>query len=234
MEPQRDIDITQKPKAGIEWEQRLWGDGFRAIAGIDEVGRGAWAGPVVAAAVILSPEPGAWQTLLGRVDDSKRLSPRRREDLIGDIMTCSLSVGVGFSSVAEVDAQGIVGATRLAMMRALAGLSVRPDFLLLDFLTLPEFPQPQHGLPHGDAISLSIAAASIVAKVTRDRWMAELGSDFVGYGFARHKGYGTAAHRAAVARLGPCPLHRMSFRPFRSDDDASSDAPFWPEDSEDS
>jgi ribonuclease HII len=168
------------------------------------------------------------------VDDSKRLSLRQREELIGDIMTCSLGVGVGFSGVAEIDALGIVGATRLAMMRALDGLVVRPDFLLLDFLTLPELPQPQRGLPHGDAISLSIAAASIVAKVTRDRWMAELESDFAGYGFAQHKGYGTTAHRAAVARLGPCPLHRLSFRPFRSDDDPAPDAPLPREECEDS
>ncbi len=128
MEPQPNVDITQRARAGVEWEQRLWSDGFRAIAGLDEVGRGAWAGPVVAAAVILSPEPGMWRTLLGRVDDSKRLSPRRREELIGDIMTCSLSVGVGFSGVAEVDALGIVGATRLAMMRALDGPLRAPRF----------------------------------------------------------------------------------------------------------
>ncbi len=234
MVPQHGVDITQRPAAGIEWEQRLWSDGFRAIAGIDEVGRGAWAGPVVAAAVILSPEPAAWESLLGRVDDSKRLSPRRREEVIGDIMACSLGVGVGFSGVSEVDNLGIVGATRLAMTRALAGLLVRPDFLLLDFLTLPDLPQPQRGLPHGDAISLSIAAASIVAKVTRDRWMAEREGDFAEYGFAQHKGYGTAAHRAAIARYGPCSLHRLSFRPFRSDDDASSDVEPWREACEDS
>jgi len=169
----------------------------------------------VAAAVILSPEPPAWGSLLGRVDDSKRLSPHRRESLIGDIAAGSLSIGVGFSGVGEIDHLGIVEATRTAMMRAVAGLSLSPDFLLLDFLTLPRLPQPQRGLPHGDAVSLSIAAASIVAKVTRDRWMIEREAEFAGYGFAQHKGYGTAAHRDAIERFGPCGLHRRSFQPIQ-------------------
>jgi ribonuclease HII len=189
--------------------------GYRAIAGIDEVGRGAWAGPVVAAAVILSPEPRAWGSLLGRVDDSKRLSPHQRERLIGDITAGALGIAVGFSGADEVDGLGIVEATRAAMMRAVVGLSPRPDFLLLDFLTLPRLPQPQRGLPHGDAVSLSIAAASIVAKVTRDRWMIEREAEFAGYGFAQHKGYGTVVHRTAVERLGPCILHRRSYHPIQ-------------------
>lgn len=201
-------------RAGIEWELRLWADGFRAVAGIDEVGRGAWAGPVVAAAVVLSSAATCWEPLLGRVDDSKRLSPRRREELVGAIMAVSVSVGVGFCDAGTIDELGIVPATRIAMIRAVAALSVCPDFLLIDYLTLPELAQPQQGLPHGDAISLSIAAASIVAKVTRDRWMAERDAEYAGYGFARHKGYGVAEHRTALERHGPCALHRRSFHPL--------------------
>jgi ribonuclease HII len=112
-----------------------------------------------------------------------------------------------------IDRVGIAAATRQAMRQALAALDVQPDFVLLDFLTLPDFPLPQRGVPHGDALSLSIAAASIIAKVTRDRWMAEQEAIYPGYGFARHKGYGTAEHRAALVRLGPCALHRLSFAP---------------------
>jgi ribonuclease HII len=216
MEPPREVDITVSGRADVAWERQLWASGFRAVAGIDEVGRGAWAGPVVAAAVILSPETRAWGSLLGRVNDSKRLSPHQRESLIGDIIAGSLSIGIGFSGADEVDHLGIVAATRAAMMRAVAALSPSPDFLLLDFLTLPRLPQPQRGLPHGDAVSLSIAAASIVAKVTRDRWMIEREAEFAGYGFAQHKGYGTAAHRDAVERFGPCVLHRRSYHPIQA------------------
>ncbi len=120
---------------------------------------------------------------------------------------------MGSVPAAEIDRRGIVPATRQAMTAAVAGLPVPPDFLLLDYLTLPELALPQRGLPHGDARSLSIAAASIIAKVTRDRWMVEQAAVYPGYGFDRHKGYGTAAHQAALRRLGPCPLHRLTFAP---------------------
>jgi len=207
-------ESPSRRRAGLEPEQALWAAGRQAVAGIDEAGRGAWAGPVTAAAVILDPAGGSSARLLGRVDDSKRLAPRMREHLLAEIKLCALAIGIGSATEAEVDAWGIVPATRAAMTRAILGLSVPPDFLLLDYLTLPELPQPQIGLPHGDALSLSIAAASIVAKVTRDRWMAEQDAVYPGYGFARHKGYGTAEHRFALARLGPCRLHRRTFRPL--------------------
>jgi ribonuclease HII len=200
--------------ANLALEYEIWAQGFTRVAGIDEVGRGAWAGPVVAAAVILPPNPAALVPLLGRVDDSKRLTPRARMAVLEDIHACAVAVGVGFSPAEEVDAAGIVPATRNAMLHALATLDSPPDFLLLDYLTLPMLAQPQRGVPHGDALSLSIAAASIVAKVTRDLWMAEQEDRFPNYGFAHHKGYGVAAHRAALERLGPCLLHRRSFRPL--------------------
>lgn len=202
------------PRAGLALEEELWRIGYRAIAGLDEAGRGAWAGPVAAAAVILPPDPAALAPLLGRVHDSKALTPVQREQLCGPICEHAVAVGVGRIEADEIDRTGILAATRRAMAQALAGLVVRPDFLLLDFLALPAVALPQRGVPHGDAVSLSIAAASIIAKVARDRWMTDQDVHFAGYGFARHKGYGTAEHRAALARLGACALHRMSFAPL--------------------
>jgi len=199
--------------AGLALEAELWLAGYHAIAGVDEVGRGPWAGPVVAAAVILPADPDTLAPLLGKVDDSKRLTPRQREQLFGAIQQLALAVGVGRVAASEIDCIGIAAATRQAMTQALDALASRPDFVLLDFLTLPELSLPQCGVPHGDALSLSIAAASIIAKVTRDRWMVEQAAIYPGYGFARHKGYGTAEHHAALVRLGPCALHRMSFAP---------------------
>ena len=199
--------------AGLALEAELWLAGYHAIAGVDEVGRGPWAGPVVAAAVILPADPDTLAPLLGKVDDSKRLTPRQREQLFGAIQQLALAVGVGRVAASEIDCIGIAAATRQAMTQALDALASRPDFVLLDFLTLPELSLPQRGVPHGDALSLSIAAASIIAKVTRDRWMVEQAAIYPGYGFARHKGYGTAEHHAALVRLGPCALHRMSFAP---------------------
>jgi len=199
--------------AGLALEAELWLAGYHAIAGVDEVGRGPWAGPVVAAAVILPADPDTLAPLLGKVDDSKRLTPRQRERLTGAVQQLALAVGVGRVEAREIDGIGIAAATRQAMTQALDALASRPDFVLLDFLTLPELSLAQCGVPHGDALSLSIAAASIIAKVTRDRWMVEQAAIYPGYGFARHKGYGTAEHHAALVRLGPCALHRMSFAP---------------------
>ena len=184
------------------------------MAGLDEAGRGASAGPVVAAAVVVPPNSGlVLPALLGQVDDSKRLSPAVRERLEPEIRKCALSVGVGSVPADEIDRIGIVPATRLAMLQALAALTVQPAHLLLDYLTLPDVRLPQWGIPHGDAICFSIAAASIIAKVTRDRWMVGQELVYPGYGFARHKGYGTAVHQAALGRLGPCLIHRRTFRP---------------------
>lgn len=203
-----------RERAGLAFELELWSSGRRAVAGVDEVGRGALAGPVMAAAVILPPDPLALAPLLGRVDDSKQLTARQRETLFDEIVALALAVGVGRCEACDIDGWGIVPATRRAMMLALGALSCPPDYVLLDFLTLPELTCSQRGIPHGDALSLSIAAASIVAKVTRDRWMAEQEALFPGYGFDHHKGYATEFHRHAIGRLGACSLHRLSFAPL--------------------
>lgn len=193
----------------------MWRQGYRCVAGLDEAGRGAWAGPVYAAAVVLPPERADLNAALAGVADSKQLSPARREVLLEVVYQVALSVGVGWADPAEIDARGILPATRLAMRRALEVLRPRPDALLLDYIRLPDLSLPQTALPKADQRCLSVAAASIVAKVSRDRLMIELERRYPGYGFARHKGYGTAAHRAALARLGPSPLHRMSWAPLQ-------------------
>ena len=200
----------------LEHERELWMAGYRSIAGLDEVGRGAWAGPVVAAAVILPVDRSDLLAVLGAVNDSKKLTPRRREALLPLICNTALAIGIGFASSERIDACGIVPATRTAMLMAIQNLSIWPDYLLIDALRLPDAGLPQCGLVHGDARVLSIASASIVAKVHRDRWMAELDQESPGYGFSSHKGYGTPRHRAALQLLGPCPLHRRSFAPLRS------------------
>jgi len=186
---------------------------MQRVAGLDEAGRGAWAGPVVAAAVILPRGDGVCAALTG-VRDSKQLSPTARERLVARIFDVALAVGVWRGEQQEIDALGIVPATRLAMQRALAALTVAPEALVIDALCLPGINLPQDAFPYADARSLSVAAASIIAKVTRDRWMAGVAEvDFPGYGFAQHKGYGTQQHQAALNRLGVCPLHRLTFRP---------------------
>jgi ribonuclease HII len=184
------------------------------VAGLDEVGRGAWAGPVVAAAVILPPAQPRLSSALRGVTDSKQLTARQRERLAEVIGAVALAVGVGGAGAGEVDRDGLIGATRAAMARAIAMLPLPPEALLIDALDLrPVVPLPQAAVIHGDALSLSIAAASIIAKVSRDRWMAGLDQRYPGYGFARHKGYGTAAHSAALARLGVSEAHRRSYAP---------------------
>ncbi len=208
--PGREVGLT---RAGLTLEQELWSAGYRAVAGVDEAGRGAWAGPVVAAAVILPADPRFLQPLLGVVDDSKRLTPAARSRCYDLILCHAAATGVGSVPAEGVDRLGIVPATLEAMTQALAWLAAPPDFVLLDYLTLPDPKYPQKGVAHGDAMSLSIAAASVLAKVTRDRWMAEQDAAYASYGFAQHKGYGTAEHRAALERLGPCPLHRRTFQP---------------------
>lgn len=203
----------------LSLEHRLRRRGYARIAGVDEAGRGAWAGPVVAAAVILplgQPDPLARLRDAG-VNDSKQLTARQREHLAGLIRQLALAVGLGGASARQIDSDGILPATRLAMRRAIHGLAVRPAALLIDAVDLSsEVPLPQEHLNYGDSISLSIAAASIMAKVSRDGFMARLDDLYPGYSFRRHKGYGTAAHRAALQALGPSEMHRHSFRPIQA------------------
>jgi len=194
-------------------EVKLRAQGYQRIAGIDEVGRGALAGPVLAAAVILPYQIDApW---LNQVRDSKQLSPARRELLFGYIREVAISIGIGMVRHEVIDDQGIAKATRLAMKLAVDQLSPPPESLLIDYIRLPEVPLPQKGITNGDELCLSIACASIVAKVTRDRLMIELDSIYPGYGLANHKGYGTKAHLSCIYRLGPSTIHRRSFQPVK-------------------
>lgn len=188
----------------------MWRAGFERVAGLDEAGRGAWAGPVVAAAVILPRHARLPDT----VRDSKLLSPAQRETLFPLICQTAVAWGVGQASHIEIDTLGIVPATRLAMTRAIQALTVQPDALLIDAVTLPAVSLRQRVLYHADTLCLSVAAASILAKVTRDRLMVELDGQYPGYGFAAHKGYGTAAHRQALAANGASPIHRLTYRPL--------------------
>ena len=198
----------------LSLELPLWQAGLQLVAGLDEAGRGAWAGPVAAAAVILPVDAGLCERLSG-VRDSKKMTSRQRGIWAEQIQRVALSWGVGFASSDEIDALGIIAATRLAMQRALDGLHVPPVYLLIDALGLPEEELPQTYLPKGDARSLSIAAASVLAKTQRDALMAALDLQFPAYGFAFHKGYGTFRHREALHQWGACPIHRASFAPVR-------------------
>ena len=185
------------------------------MAGLDEVGRGAWAGPVVAAATILSLAKVQNLRKAG-VHDSKQLSPYRRAACFPIIQESCLAWGMGLADAAEIDTLGIVPATRLAMRRAIDALSPSPDALIIDALRLADTGLPQRAFPFADSISLSVAAASILAKVTRDRMMVELEAAFPGYGFDRHKGYGTPAHQKALQAMGACQIHRKTFRPIQA------------------
>ncbi len=181
--------------------------GFSVIAGLDEAGRGPLAGPVVAAAVLLPPDidlPG--------VRDSKQLNARQRETLCATIFSTARAIGIGSIEAAKIDRINILQATFQAMLLAVQGLPLSPDLLLIDGPYRLPLPIAQAGIPGGDRKSVSIAAASIVAKVHRDRIMQAYHVLYPGYGFDRHKGYGTATHLEAIQRLGPCPLHRRSFR----------------------
>ncbi len=184
--------------------------GFSLVAGIDEAGRGPLAGPVVAAAVILPPK-----TNHPLLVDSKQLAPARRLEAFEFILAYAVSLGVGLVDAAAIDDLNILRATKLAMARALEAITVSPDYLLVDAISLPQVNLPQLPLIKGDRRSLSVAAASIVAKVSRDWLMETYASQYPGYAFDRHKGYPTKEHRAALARHGPCPIHRKSFRGVR-------------------
>jgi len=198
--------FSAPPMDTLALEQHARSRGFPLVAGVDEAGRGPLAGPVVAAAVIL-PEglriPG--------VDDSKKLSPETRERLFDIINAQALAVGIGTASPEMIDRINILQATLHAMQEAVLALSPRPDFILIDGISQIDSPIPQKTVKKGDSKSLSIAAASIIAKVTRDRLMRELDTIHPGYGFASHKGYGSAAHLEAIRQFGPSPIHRKSF-----------------------
>ena len=222
----------------LKFERSLWKKGLRWIGGIDEAGRGAWAGPVSAAVVILPRELSLSGCAIGNhsrtlrgVRDSKQMTPLQREAWAPRIKEIALAWSVGFASAEEIDMLGIVPATRLAATRALESLLATsagqspdrqnpnplilnlliPDFLITDYLLLPDCSLPQTALVKGDRRALTVAAASVLAKTARDALMRELDGEYPGYGFARHKGYGTPQHRAALARLGMCSIHRKSF-----------------------
>jgi ribonuclease HII len=198
--------VTPPPTAPYRYEARAWRIGLIRVAGIDEAGRGPLAGPVVAAAVILAAD----RRVKG-LADSKLLPPERRQELFDLIHDRAVAIGVGIVDHQTIDRINILQATRLAMLEAVGRLAVVPDLVITDFVALTGLPCPQRNLVDGDARCASVAAASIVAKVTRDRLMQEADREFPDYGFARHKGYATPDHLLALDRLGPCPLHRRTF-----------------------
>jgi len=192
--------------APYHFESAAWRRGISRLAGVDEAGRGPLAGPVVAAAVVLAP--GA---RIAGVDDSKRLLPEERQRLFDLIQERAVGVGVGIVDHLTIDRINILQATRLAMGQALGALGMEPELVLTDFVTVPGLRCPQRNLVEGDRRSASVAAASIIAKVTRDRIMEEADRAYPMYGFGRHKGYGTPEHRIALEQHGPCALHRRTF-----------------------
>jgi len=202
------------PFPDLQFENEIWDAGFASIAGIDEAGRGALAGPVYAGAVML-PNNLEIQKRLDGVNDSKKLSLKKREYFYKIIKDVAISVAVGKASAKEIDKIGIVPATHLAARRALTKLTDSYEHLLVDAFTLTKVDTPQTVLIKGDARSLSIACASILAKVSRDRAMIKLDSKFPQYGFAKHKGYGTKVHRKAIEEIGGCKVHRTTFAPLR-------------------
>ena len=212
MAERRRATITIPPEPDFSFEEQLWRSGIKHIAGIDEAGRGALAGPVAAAAIIFPAEPSLSNKLNG-VRDSKQMSASERNTWAQRLPGIALAWAVGFADAEEIDTLGIVPATRLAIRRALSQLSTLPDHLLVDYLNLPGETIPQTSLIKGDARSLSIAAASILAKTSRDGLCHEMELNYPGYGFARHKGYGTQFHLNALRQLGPSPVHRRSFKP---------------------
>ena len=196
-------------------ETALWANGALWVAGIDEAGRGALAGPVAAAAVIF-PQLIDLQSRLSGVRDSKKMSPSQRDNWKQAIQEIAVTYGVGMSSAQEIDTLGIIKATKLSAKRAIAALSVVPDHLLIDHFQISDFHISQTSLPKGDVISLSIAAASILAKTTRDAILCEMGRKYPEFGFENHKGYGTQAHLDAIYTCGITNFHRKSFEPIKS------------------
>ena len=195
------------------FESQLWDSGLLYVAGLDEAGRGALAGPVAVGAVILPNDKTLLLQDLAGVRDSKQMTPLERESFAPHIKETALTWSVAFASAEEIDALGIVHATRLAGLRALNSLSLSPQYLLTDFrLEFPQLDLSQTALVKGDALCLSIAAASVLAKTARDASMCELDCRYQGYGLGKHKGYGTQAHRSAMRRLGISPIHRKTFQ----------------------
>lgn len=194
------------PVDTLAFEQQAHASGYRLIAGIDEAGRGPLAGPVVAAAVIL---PQGLR--IAGVNDSKKLSPQTRERLFDVIMTQAFAVGIGMAGPELIDRINILQATRYAMLEAVENLTHQPDYLLIDGISTIDSIIPQKTIKKGDSLSLSIAAASIIAKVFRDRLMCDMDALHPGYGFSGHKGYGSASHLKAISQLGPSAIHRMTF-----------------------
>lgn len=206
--------------AGLKRELELIAQGRRQIVGIDEAGRGAWAGAVYAGAAILPLDNPELTLLLAGVRDSKQMTPGSRARLISTIKMHAVAWGVGFATCAEIDTLGIVPATCLAMHRALeqASLTETPDYLMVDSIKCADMSVwglPYESIVGGDRVSLSIAAASVLAKVSRDEHMREMHLIYPNYGFSQHKGYGTASHRAALQAHGACAIHRMTFAPLR-------------------
>lgn len=198
------------------FENNFWKNGQLLVAGVDEAGRGAWGGPVSAGAVILPAKDFILGELAG-VKDSKLLTPKQREEAVIMIRRLAAAWGVGFASNVEIDSLGIVPATKLAMRRAIGQCIPVPQVLLIDAVRLvKEISLPQMSINHGDRLSLSIAAASILAKTSRDGWMKRIDAAFPGYGFSQHKGYGTQYHLDRLKQYGPCPIHRMCFLPMKS------------------
>lgn len=203
----------KRAKPTLKFESDLWDSGLQFIAGLDEAGRGALAGPVAVGAVILPSDKPLLSRTLSRVRDSKQLTPLQRDSIAPAIKDIALAWSVGFADADEIDSQGIVRATRLAAIRALHQFSISPQYLLTDFrLELPQLDISQTSIVKGDAHCLSIACASILAKTERDALMRELDERHPGYGLAKHKGYGTQAHRSALRRLGLSSVHRKTFR----------------------
>jgi len=197
-------------ECGVEaFEEEIQAQGFRVIAGLDEAGRGPLAGPVVAAAVVLAPTKK-----MAGIDDSKKLSPEQREKFFSLILQQAAAVGIGVVDAREIDRLNILRASLKAMEQAVQNLPLSPDFLLIDGIHSLTLPLAQRAIPKGDQRCQSIAAASIVAKVTRDRLMLAYHDEYPQYNFARHKGYGTREHLQAIRQYGCCPLHRQSFKPI--------------------
>jgi ribonuclease HII len=219
MTPRAKFDLSLLPeRPDLAFEQRLWGRDVRRVAGVDEAGRGALAGPVAAGVVILPWNRADLMARLDGVRDSKEMQPEARDHWSAVIKDLALDCGVGLASCQEIDRIGIVPATCLAISRALEQIQQTPDHLLVDYLQIPDVTIPQTPLVKGDARSLSIACASILAKTTRDALLVEMDGRFPGYDLAANKGYATAGHRRAIDALGPCAIHRRSFSPIAAYD----------------
>ncbi|MHB8133955.1 MAG: ribonuclease HII [Anaerolineaceae bacterium] len=203
------------PSPNLDFENALCIKRTIPIAGLDEAGRGAWAGPVYAAAVILHVDTQIQNQLQG-VRDSKQMSAKQRDYWAEKIKNLALAWGIGSADHIEIDQIGIIASTRLAMSRAIDQLTSTPQHLLIDALRLPAMSIEQTAIIKGDQRSLSIAAASILAKTARDAWMRTIAEQHPDYGFAQHKGYGTRLHQAKLIELGPSPIHRTSFRPIKA------------------